>query len=177
MNKLKKGFVQIYTGNGKGKTTAAIGQAIRAAGFNLYTYIAFFMKEFPYSEFNSLKQFEGLIEFEKFGKDDFVYRKEYPIGDELEKIRIGLLRAKEKMLSGKFNIIILDEICVCHYFNIFSSEEIIEFIKDKPSNVEIILTGRYCPKDLYYYADLITEMTEIKHYYYNGVNARRGIES
>lgn len=177
MSKLKKGYTHIYTGNGKGKTSAAIGLAIRAAGFGLKTYIACFMKEFPYSEFTALKKFAGQIDIEPFGKDDFVFRKEYPIGEELYAIKKGLDFAKENMLSGKYDIIILDEICVCHYFKIFSAEEIIEFIKKKPDTIELILTGRYCPEELYQYADLITEMKEVKHYYYSGVNARKGIES
>jgi cob(I)alamin adenosyltransferase len=177
MKKLQKGFTQIYTGNGKGKTTAAIGLAVRAAGFGLKSYIACFMKEFPYSEFKALKRFEDLIKVEAFGKDEFVYRKEYPNADELNAIRIGLSTAKMNMLSGSYNIIILDEICVSHYFKIFSTDDIIEFIKSKPNDVELILTGRYCPEEIYEHSDLITEMKEIKHYYTKGVNARRGIES
>ncbi len=177
MKKLKKGYVQIYTGNGKGKTTAAIGLAIRAAGFGLKSFIACFMKDFPYSEFEALKRFDDLIKYEVYGKDDFVYRKEYPSGEELNKIRNGLVESKINMHSGNYDLIILDEICVCHYFKIFSSEEIIDFIKSKPDNVELILTGRYCPEEIYEFANLVTEMKEVKHYYVDGVNARRGIES
>lgn len=177
MKNLKEGYTHIYTGNGKGKTTAAIGLSIRAAGYGLRTYIACFMKDFPYSEFNIIKNFQDLISVEVFGNDDFVYRKEYPLGNELNAIRRGLEVTKELMLSGQYDIIILDEICVCHYFKIFTLEEIISFIKNKPSNVELVLTGRYCPEELFEYADLITEMKEVKHYYSKGVNARRGIES
>ncbi|MCS7053185.1 MAG: cob(I)yrinic acid a,c-diamide adenosyltransferase [Ignavibacterium sp.] len=177
MRKLKKGYIQIYTGNGKGKTTAAIGQVVRAAGFGLKSYLACFMKEFPYSEFESLKKFEGLIKVESFGKDDFVYRREYPKDEELQAIRLGLDKSKDAMIKEKYDLIVLDEICVCHYFKIFSVDEIIDFIKLKPENTELILTGRYCPQELFEYADLITEMKEIKHYYSQGVNARRGIES
>lgn len=177
MRRLKEGYTHIYTGNGKGKTTAAIGLSIRAAGFGLRTYIACFMKDFPYSEFNIIKNFQDLICVEVFGKDDFVYRKEYPKGAELNSIRRGLAITKELMLGGQYDIVILDEICVCLYFKIFTVEEIINFIKNKPSNVELVLTGRYCPEELFEYADLITEMKEIKHYYSKGVNARRGIES
>lgn len=177
MKKLKKGFTQIYTGNGKGKTTAAIGQVIRAAGFGLKSYIACFMKDFPYSEFESFKRFQDLIKVEVFGKDDFVYRKEYPTGDELKAIKMGLDVAREKMLTEEYDIIVLDEICVCNYFKIFSEDEIVDFIKLKPANVELILTGRYCPEKVFEYADLITEMKEVKHYFTKGVNSRRGIES
>jgi cob(I)alamin adenosyltransferase len=177
MNKLKQGFVQIYTGNGKGKSTAAIGQAVRAAGFGLKTYIAQFMKEYPYNELISLKHFSEWISIEQFGGDEFVYKKELPGKEELEKASKGLQSAKEKMLSGDYDLIILDEAIVAIYFKLILTEELIEFIKIKPVNVELILTGRYCPQELIELADLVTEMKEIKHYYQKGITSRRGIES
>ena len=175
--KFEKGFIQIYTGNGKGKTTAAIGQAVRAAGYGLKTYIAQFMKEYPYNELNSLKHLKDWITIEQFCGDDFVYRKELPDKTEIDKARRGLAKAKAKMLSGKFDIIILDEICVSIYFGLFNDEEVLTFIKQKPGNVELILTGRYCPDKLLERADLVTEMKEIKHYYQDGILSRKGIES
>ena len=177
MNKLDKGFIQIYTGNGKGKTTAAIGQAVRAAGFGLKSYIVQFMKEFPYNEQNSLKLLSEWITIEQFAGDDFVYKKEPPGKKEIDKARRGLASAKAKMLNGKYDLIILDEVCVSIYFGLFSDEEILTFMKQKPENVELILTGRYCPDNLMDKADLVTEMKEIKHYYQDGINARKGIES
>jgi cob(I)alamin adenosyltransferase len=177
MTKLDKGFVQIYTGNGKGKSTAAIGQAVRAAGFGLKTYIAQFMKEYPYNELNSLKSLSEWITIEQFGGDDFVYKKELPGKEELEKIRQGLQSAKDKMLSGKYSLIILDEAIVAIYFKLFQTEDLIEFIKQKPESVELILTGRYCPEELINLADLVTEMQEVKHYYQKGISSRKGIES
>lgn len=175
--KLQKGYVQIYTGNGKGKTTAAIGQAIRAAGFGLKTYIIQFMKEYPYSELNGLSSLKEWITIEQFCGDDFVYRKELPDDAEKDRARQGLSKAKSKMLSGNYDIIILDEVCVAIYFGLFSDEEIMTFIKQKPENVELILTGRYCPDKLIERAELVTEMKEIKHYYQDGIAARKGIES
>lgn len=177
MNKLNKGYIQIYTGNGKGKTTAAIGQSVRAAGYGLKTYIAQFMKNYPYNELNSLAHLKEWITIEQFCGDDFVYRKELPDKNEIDKARRGLAKAKSKMLSGKYDIIILDEICVSIYFGLFNDEEVLTFIKQKPENVEIILTGRYCPDKLLERADLVTEMKEIKHYYQDGVLSRKGIES
>jgi len=177
MNKLEQGFVQIYTGNGKGKSTAAIGQAVRAAGFGLKTYIAQFMKEYPYSELNSLKHLSEWITIEQFGGDDFVYRKELPGEGELAKAKKGLQTAREKMLSGEYDIIILDEAIVAIYFKLIETKDIVEFIKIKPENVELILTGRYCPEELIELADLVTEMKEVKHYYQKGITSRRGIES
>ena len=177
MTKLKQGFIQIYTGNGKGKSTAAIGQAVRAAGFGLKVYIAQFMKEYPYNELVGLKHLSEWIAIEQFGGDEFVYKKELPGNDELKKAKKGLTTAKEKMLSGKFDLIILDESIVAIYFKLIETNELIEFIKQKPESVELILTGRYCPNKLIELADLVTEMKEVKHYYQKGITSRAGIES
>ncbi len=174
---LTKGYIQIYTGNGKGKTTAAIGQAVRASGFGLKTYIVQFMKEFPYSELNSLKYLKNWITIEQFGGDDFVYKKQLPDSEEISKAKMGLNSAKDKMLSKEYDLIILDEINVAIYFKLFKTSEIIDFIKQKPADVELILTGRYCPDELIEAADLVTEMREVKHYYQTGVTSRKGMES
>lgn len=177
MSKLKQGFIQIYTGNGKGKSTAAIGQAVRAAGFDLKTYIAQFMKEYPYNELICLKYLSEWITIEQFGGDDFVYKKELPGKEELAKAQKGLQTAKEKMLSGDYDLLILDEAIVAIYFKLIEIKEVVEFIKSKPEDVELILTGRYCPVELIELADLVTEMKEVKHYYQKGIISRRGIES
>lgn len=177
MKKLEKGFVQIYTGNGKGKSTAAIGQAVRAAGFGLKTYFAQFMKEYPYSELISLKHLSEWITIKQFGGDEFVYRKELPGKVELDKANKGLQTAKEKMQSGDYDLIILDEAIVAIYFKLIETKKLIDIIKAKPENVELILTGRYCPDELIEMADLVTEMNEVKHYYEKGITSRRGIES
>ncbi len=177
MVKLEKGFIQIYTGNGKGKTTAAIGQALRAAGAGLRCCIIQFMKEFPYSELTALKYLEEFITIKQFAGDDFVYRKELPGEKELAKAKKGLEFAREAMLSGNYDLIILDEICVSIYFKLFSIEDVIEFIKLKPERIELIFTGRYCPDAIIDLADLVTEMKEVKHYYTNGIISRKGIES
>jgi cob(I)alamin adenosyltransferase len=177
MKKLEKGFVQIYTGNGKGKSTAAIGQAVRAAGFGLKTYIAQFMKEYPYNELISLKHLSEWISIEQFGGDEFVYKKELPGQVELDKAKKGLQTAKEKMLSGEFELIILDEAIVAIYFKLIETKNLIDIIKAKPEDVELILTGRYCPDELIQLADLVTEMKELKHYYQKGITSRKGIES
>ncbi len=177
MKKLNKGFIQIYTGNGKGKTTAAIGQAVRASGAGLKTYFVQFMKDYPYSEIKSLAALKEHITIEQVGNDEFVLKKTPPNKTELQLAAVGLNRAKEKMLSGEFDIIILDEVCVSIYFGLFKTTDILSFIKDKPENVELILTGRYCPQELIDAADLVTEMKEVKHYYKDDVPARKGIES
>lgn len=177
MEKLSKGYIQIYTGNGKGKTTAAIGQAIRAAGHGLKSFIIQFMKEYPYNEILALQKLQPFIEVIQCGKDDFVFKKELPSIAEIKKVKEGLENAKEKMLSGKYDLIILDEVCVAIYFHLFTTRDVADFIKAKPEKVELILTGRYCPQEIIDSADLVTEMKEIKHYYQKGVLARKGIES
>ncbi len=178
MNKtLQQGFIQVYTGNGKGKTTAAIGQAVRAAGYGLKTYFVMFMKEFPYNEVKSLKNLKDFITLVQVGKDDFVYKKVPPSETEKLAIKKALDETKNKMLSGEYDLIVLDEIFVSIFFGLIDKEEVISFICSKPENVELILTGRYCPKEIINKADLVTEMKEVKHYYEKGVLSRRGIES
>ncbi|HKB85791.1 MAG TPA: cob(I)yrinic acid a,c-diamide adenosyltransferase [Ignavibacteriaceae bacterium] len=177
MGKLNKGFIQVYTGNGKGKTTAAIGQAVRAAGAGLNSYIIQFMKEYPYSELIALRALSDRITIEQKGGDDFVYKKELPSEEEKMKARDALKKAAGLMLSGNLDLIILDEVLVTVYFKLLAADEIISVIKKKPPEVELILTGRYCPEEIIELADLVTEMKEIKHYYTKGILSRKGIES
>lgn len=174
---MNRGFIQIYTGNGKGKTTAAIGQAVRAAGAGLKSYIVQFMKEYPYSELNSLKNLSEWSTIEQFCSDEFVIKRETPTKEEIEKAKHALSIASEKMLSGNFDLIILDEVCVAIYFGLLTLEDVLPLIDRKPEHVELILTGRYCPQELIDRADLVTEMGEVKHYYQKGILARKGIES
>ena len=174
---MKKGFVQIYTGNGKGKTTAVIGQAVRAAGHGMKSYIVQFMKDHPYGEVESLKSLKQWITLEQFGNDEFVLKREHPDKKDVEAAQKALAQAGEKMISGKFDLIILDEVCVAIYFRLLNVSEILKLIEEKPEPTELILTGRYCPMELIDKADLVTEMKEVKHYYQKGIIARKGIES
>ncbi|MBI1937769.1 MAG: cob(I)yrinic acid a,c-diamide adenosyltransferase [Ignavibacteriales bacterium] len=177
MTKIERGYIQIYTGNGKGKTTAALGQTLRAAGYGLKSYIIQFMKEYPYSELNSLKSLSQFITIEQVCGDDFVYKRETPPAEEIEKALDALERIKKIMNSGEYDLIILDEVCVAIYFGLLKLNEVQAVVNSKPANVELILTGRYCPDELIEKADLVTEMKEVKHYYQKGVLARKGIES
>jgi cob(I)alamin adenosyltransferase len=177
MGNLKRGFIQVYTGNGKGKTTAAIGQAVRAAGAGMKSYIIQFMKEYPYSELNSLQHLSDLITIEQKGGDEFVYKRELPSEEEKTAVLNALKKAEEIMLGGSYDIVILDEILVTVYFKLLETDDIVSFITKKPESVELILTGRYAPEEIIKLADLVTEMKEIKHYYSEGVASRKGIES
>jgi len=177
MTILQKGYIQVYTGNGKGKTTAALGQALRAAGQELRTLIVMLMKDFPYGELKSLHQLNPWIQIEQYGNDRFVLRKQPPGGEDIRSAKLAINRALEAMLNGGYDLVILDEICVAIHFGLLVPEDVISVMKQKPAPVELILTGRYCPPQLIAEADLVTEMLEIKHYYQNGVLAREGIES
>lgn len=177
MGLLDKGYVQIYTGNGKGKTSAALGIALRAAGAGYKTLIIQFMKKFPYSETSSLQKLSDLIVVEQWIGDKFVIKRSAPSEEELDEAKRALERVRDALSGNEFDIIIMDEICVSIYFKLYDTNEILEIIKSKPNGKELILTGRYCPKELIDAADLVTEMKEIKHYYEQGVLSRKGIDS
>ncbi len=174
---LAKGYIQIYTGNGKGKTTAAIGQAMRAAGSGLKTFIAMFMKDFSYGEIKSIKHLSDWIRLEQYGNDTFVLRKKKPEDKDIGAAKQALKQARKAMLSAKYDIVIMDEVCVAIHFSLLETRDLLSLMEEKPEALELILTGRYCPPELIERADLVTEMQEIKHYYQNGVLARKGIES
>jgi cob(I)alamin adenosyltransferase len=175
---MKNGFVQIYTGNGKGKTSAALGVALRAAGAGMRTLLIQFMKgSFPYREYKSLKLLEEWITVERFGTDRFVIEKRPPTTEECSEISAGLIRAKRAFDEHSHDIVILDEVCVSVHFGALSGDEVLDIIKLRPPETELILTGRYCPAEWYDYADLVTEMTEVKHYYTQGILSRPGIDS
>ena len=173
---IAKGYVQVYTGNCKGKTTAALGLAFRAMGRGLKTYIGQFMKGQFYGELKSAEMCSPYITIEQYGKDTFIHVKNPPLEEDVRMAGEGLIKAKEAMFSGKYNIIIFDEINTAHHFNLVTTEEMLEIIKTKPENVEVVFTGRYAPGEIVKVADLVTEMVERKHYYQKGVAARDGIE-
>ena len=177
MKRLSKGYIQIYTGNGKGKTTAALGQALRAAGNDLKTFVVMFMKDFPYGELSGLKLMRKWIRLEQYGNDRFVFRKQAPDENDFQAAKLAFAQARRAMLSNNYDLVILDEVCVAIYYSLVKTEDIVSLMAEKPETVELILTGRYCPPELIEKADLVTEMQEIKHYYQKGVVARKGIES
>jgi len=174
--KLTKGYVQVYTGNGKGKSTAALGLAFRAMGRGLRTYIGQFMKGCYYGELEAANMVSPYITIEQYGRDAFVHVKSPPPEEDLWLARKGLARAREAMLCGSYSIVILDEIITAHYFNLVSLAEIEAIIADKPETVELVFTGRYAPPEVIAAADLVSEITEVKHYYQQGIYAREGIE-
>jgi cob(I)alamin adenosyltransferase len=171
-----KGYIQVYTGKGKGKTTAALGVALRAAGHGLKTYIGQFLKGQDYGELQSIQELSDRITLEQFGRRGFIHVTKDPDEEDFDRAKSGLNRCEKAMLSGKYTIIILDEINVAMYFKLLTEKDIHDFLDKKPENIEVILTGRYAPDSLIERADLVTEMKETKHYHNKGVQARKGIE-
>jgi len=168
------GLVHVYTGNGKGKTTAALGQAMRAAGHGYKILIIQFMKGRTYGELVSARKLKN-IKIVQSGTDEFVCK------GNLKKKDIDLaargMRAAEKAINGmKYDIVILDEINVAMDFGLVPTKDVAKLVKNRPDKVELILTGRNAPKDILKLADLVTEMKEVKHPYRKGIECRKGIE-
>ncbi len=169
-----KGYLQVYTGNGKGKTTAALGLALRAAGAGKKVFFAQFVKGMPYSEIDAIHKFIPEIHVQQFGRDCFIINE--PTEEDIVAARLGLQKVSEIMATGNYDLIILDEACIAVFYQLFSVEELMEVLKGRPEFMEVIVTGRYASPELIEMADLVTDMTEIKHYYKQGIIARKGIE-
>jgi cob(I)alamin adenosyltransferase len=176
MQKKTAGMIQIYTGNGRGKTSAAIGLTVRAAGHGLKTFFVTFMKDHPYGEFIFLRRFAEFITIEQYGNDEFVFKKTPPSDEDIRLAKTALERAYQEMLGGRYDMIVLDEVCVCIYFGLLETGDLIPLFENKPEDVELVLTGRYCPPEWMERANLVTEMKEIKHYYQKGVVSREGFD-
>ncbi|MBQ3466239.1 MAG: cob(I)yrinic acid a,c-diamide adenosyltransferase [Firmicutes bacterium] len=190
-----KGYVQVYTGNGKGKTTAALGITMRASGAGKKIAFVQFMKALGYSEQKILPTLPGITwktlgkpffiakkgsiseeDLAQYGDSCVVFEEDNPPADYVKMISDGFAEAKEMVMSGDFDMVVLDEINCAMYFGLLSIDEVLDLIRNKPAHTELILTGRYAPDEIIEAADLVTEMREIKHYYNEGVQARKGIE-
>lgn len=172
-----RGYVQVYTGNGKGKTTAAIGLAVRALGAGMRVYFAQFIKGARYSEIEFLEKIAptyGIV-CKQFGLGCFIMRE--PEEKDRAAARKGIEEIRRAMLSKEYQLIVADEANVAVSIGLLETGDLIGLADDKPDSVELVFTGRGAPDELVERADLVTEMREIKHYYRKGVLARRGIES
>ncbi|MDT8445512.1 MAG: cob(I)yrinic acid a,c-diamide adenosyltransferase [bacterium] len=170
----EKGYVQVYTGNGKGKTTAGFGLALRAVGAGFKVYIGQFVKGMDYIELKSFEALKEQVTLRQLGTDHWVFGN--PSADDLANAAAGLEEARREMLSGKYKLVVLDEANVAVSLGLLKVEQMLELIDVKPEGVELVLTGRNAPEEIIERADLVTEMREIKHYYQKGVKARLGIE-
>jgi len=171
---LEKGFIHVYTGNGKGKTTAAIGLGIRATGEGLTVYMIQFMKGRRYSEIDALDRIQNFTVVQ-FGRDEFVL-KENPEQIDIDLARKGFEQAKKIINKGEHDVVILDEINVAVDYNLIPLNDVLQLLEEKPKKVELILTGRYASPEVVKQADIVSEILEIKHHYQNGIESRKGID-
>ena len=196
MSNNKKGYVQVYTGNGKGKTTAALGITMRASGAGMKIAFIQFMKALGYSEQKVLPTLPGVTwktlgkpffiakagsiseeDLAQYGGSCVVFEEGNPPEEYVKMISEGFADAKDIVLSGEYDMVVLDEINCAMFFGLIDVDEVLDLIRNKPAHTELILTGRCAPEEIIEAADLVTEMREIKHYYNEGVGARRGIEN
>jgi len=171
---VEKGYIHVYTGNGKGKTTSAIGLGIRAAGAGLKVHMLQFMKGRRYSELNTLDKIKNFT-YSQHGRDEFVNKKN-PEKIDIDLAQEGFKQVKKLIKSNKYDMIILDEINVVVDFNLIALDDVLKLIKEKPEKLEIVLTGRYANPKIIKIADYVTEMLEINHPYQKGVQARKGFD-
>ena len=174
MGSLERGYVQVYTGDGKGKTTAALGLALRAVGAGLRVYIGQFVKGMHYSELNALEVFGDRLIVRQFGRRCFITGPPEP--EDIAEAGRGLKTVRTVMAEGKFDLVVLDEANIAVHFGLFSARELLEAVQARAPHVEVVITGRRAPQEVIEYADLVTEMRMVKHYYEAGVPARNGIE-
>jgi cob(I)alamin adenosyltransferase len=170
-----KGLVQVFTGNGKGKTSAALGAAVRASGHGLKVFIVFFMKgKYEYGEYNSLAKLPN-VTVGSFGFRSLTDPNDVK-EEEREQARLALAASRDAIQSGKYDMVIMDEINVATGFNLIELDDVIKMIQEKPAKIDLILTGRYADPKLLETADLVTEMVKVKHPFDSGILARKGIE-
>jgi cob(I)alamin adenosyltransferase len=173
--KTAKGLVIVITGNGKGKTTAAFGQALRAIGQGYKVFVLQFMKGRKYGEFIAAGKYLPRLTIRMSGLDSFVMRYN-PAAVDIELAQKGLAAAQKAINSGKYDMVILDEINVALDFKLIDLREVVKLIKNKPAGLDLILTGRYAPKEIIKLADTVSEVKEVKHHYNAGIKDRAGIE-
>jgi len=172
---LRRGLVRVFTGNGKGKTSAALGTVLRAHGLGLKVYIVFFMKgDYPYGEYKTLGRLTNVTRV-SFGHRKFIDPANIK-PKEIEQARLALAAARKAVISGDYDLVVLDEINLAAAWKLIALDDVIKLIKEKPENVELILTGRHADTKLIELADHATEMAKIKHPYDNGILARKGID-
>jgi len=174
-SEMRQGLVQIFTGDGKGKTSAALGTIVRALGQGLRVCTVVFMKgDYPYSEWKFLSGIPG-VRIARYGLTTFTNPANVK-PEEKEQAAQALAFAREAMLSGEYDVLVLDEVNVASAWKLIEVDDVVELIKDRPENVELILTGRSADTRLVQLADMVTECLKIKHPYDKGIKARRGID-
>ncbi len=173
---MEKGYVHIYTGNGKGKTTSALGLMVRAVGAGKKVYMGQFLKQGIYSEINAIEKYLPNITVEQYGLGNGFVKSNGLSEDDINSAQLGYDKALNALNSNSYDIVILDEINVAVYLGLIPEQDVLDLIEAKPFETELILTGRYARDSFIQKADLVTEMKEVKHYFNVGVNSRIGIE-
>lgn len=177
---MDQGYIQVYTGDGKGKTTAAFGLAVRALCAGKSVYVGQFVKSMKYHEtrieelFSMAGESFGCIRIEQLGRGCFIDKN--PEAVDVEMAHEGLRRCADYMRSGEYDVVILDELCIALHFGLLRLDEVLGVLAQRNPHTEVVITGRKAPQGLIDVADLVTEMREIKHYYHEGVLSRDGIE-
>lgn len=171
---MQKGYLQVYTGDGKGKTTAALGLAVRAAGSGLKVFIGQFIKGKHYSEIDALKKFDAMIDVEQWGRGCFIRRE--PCQEDFERAEKGVKKAVEVLQSEEYDVVILDEAVTAVNLKLISEDDLIAALLSRRPDVEAVITGRGASARVIENADLVTECRAIKHYFSQCITARRGIE-
>jgi len=172
---LARGLIQVYTGDGKGKTTAALGLALRAAGHGLRVEIVQFMKGWPgYGELRGVEQL-ATVAIHPFGRSGWVHP-DHAEPEDYEQAVEALAYARQAMTSGKADIVVLDEVNVALDYGLLDLEAVLALLDDKPPTMELILTGRNAHPEVIHQADLVTEMRKVKHPYDQGIHGRQGID-
>jgi cob(I)alamin adenosyltransferase len=175
-NRLPQGMIQVYTGNGKGKTTAALGLACRAVGYGLSVFIIQFMKgNLEYGELETARRLGPYLTIRQMGRECFVNR-ENPDPEDIKLAQEAMVMAQTVLSRGEHDVVVLDEINVAVDMGLVSKDAVLQLMEERPPNVELILTGRYAAPEIIERADLVTEMVEVKHYYHQGIRSRKGIE-
>jgi cob(I)alamin adenosyltransferase len=171
---MRRGYVQVYTGNGKGKTTAALGLAMRSVGAGHRVFIAQFIKKRRCSEHVLLDELRDRITLRQYGTGFLMGKK--PSKAAVRAARTGYEEVREALFSKQYDVVILDEANVAVRYGLITAQDLLELMALKPNKVELVITGRYADDRIVEAADLVTEMREVKHYREKGVSARRGIE-
>ena len=169
-----QGYVHVYTGDGKGKTTAALGLTLRAVGAGLKVYFGQFMKKYDYSEIIGLRHLEDRVTTVQFGTGHYVIGAPKP--EDIKAAREGLALLKTALYSGAYDVVIADEANVAAARGLIRDQDLLELMAGRPHHVELVLTGRGASEEVMAAADLVTEMRAVKHPYTNGISARKGIE-
>ncbi|MFZ5644341.1 MAG: cob(I)yrinic acid a,c-diamide adenosyltransferase [Bacillota bacterium] len=172
----RRGCLQVYTGNGKGKTTASLGLTLRSVGHGHKVFIIQFMKgSDSYGELESARKYLPGVTIEQYGLETFV-SKENPSKEDIELAQKGIKRAMDIVSEGLHDLVILDELNVALDYSLVKLDQVLDLINTRPPHVELVLTGRYAHEKVIEAADLVTEVNLVKHPFYQGVEARKGIE-